>query len=299
MSIETLQARHGIPDKVQFVRRSDGAEVVKVTADHGSALVALKGAHVMSFIPAGGQDLLWVSPDTFVAGPGAIRGGIPVCWPWFATHQTDAAAPAHGFARTEPWVVQETVALPGGDVRLAFTFATRPEHQRWFEGSAEAILTVTVGRALNLSLETHNSGGKPFHLTQALHSYFNVGDIARVSVAGLEGTEYLDKVEAFARKRQAGPVTIDREVDRIYVATSATTTIDDPAMGRRITVTKQGSASTVVWNPWAERAARMGDLGPDGWRHFLCVETTNAGPDTIHLAPGERHILEAQISLTP
>ena len=293
MTIAQLQTSHGIPGRVDVRQAADGAALIEITAPGGRALVALKGGHVLSWIPAGRSEVLWLSPVADIAGPAAIRGGVPVCWPWFATHPTDADKPMHGFARTAHWRVLRTDAA-AGETRVVLGFETRPEHAALWPHAAALSLEIVVGDRLGLVLETHNTGGAAFELTQALHTYFAVADISHVTVEGLDATDYLDKVDGFARKTQSGAVTFDGEVDRIYVGTPAETTIVDPGLGRRITIAKRGSASTVVWNPGPVRAARMADVGPEQWRRYVCVETTNAGPDVVHLAPGARHVLAAE-----
>jgi glucose-6-phosphate 1-epimerase len=290
MGIDTLQARWGRHGEVEF-DAEDGVPVVVVTHPAATARIALKGAQVMSYVPTGAE-LLWVSPSARLAGPQAMRGGIPVCWPWFAAHPVDTGKPMHGFARTSPWEVTGIGGTDGSSpVTVEMALSTGPEHAPLWPHQARLQLTVEIGATLALKLATSNTGAEPFQLTQALHTYFRVGDVSRATVHGLDGIVYLDKVESFARKRQAGPVTIDREVDRIYVGTTGGVTIEDLSLARRIAITKKGSASTVVWNPGAERGAQMSDVGAEAWRHFLCVETTNAGDDVTRVEPGTRHEL--------
>jgi D-hexose-6-phosphate mutarotase len=154
--------------------------------------------------------------------------------------------------------------------------------------------TITVGQELEVELATTNTGAAPFQLGQALHTYFTVGDIRRTTVAGLEGCEYLDKVGGSVRKRQDGPVAFTQETDRIYLGTRGCCGIVDPVLDRTILITSTGSRSTVVWNPWIEKADKMGDFGPDGHLGMVCVETANAAEDVITLAPGATHCMTAQ-----
>lgn len=299
MAIHALQERFGLAGQVMFVAAEDGAPVIDVTHPAATARIALKGGQVMSFVPAGGDELLWVSLAARLAGPEAMRGGIPVCWPWFAAHPADPAKPMHGFARTATWEVTATRApAGGGPVAVDLAFATGPAHAAVWPGRARLGLTIEVGDTLALALTTENTGDQPFDLTQALHTYFRVADVTQATVHGLDGVDYLDKVDGFARKRQAGPVIIAGEVDRIYVGTTGDVTIEDAALGRRIAIDKQGSASTVVWNPGSERGARMPDVGPHAWRDYLCVETTNAGDDVVRVAPGEKHRLAVTYAVT-
>jgi glucose-6-phosphate 1-epimerase len=300
MRIEELQERYGVPGRVSFVLAADGAPVVAVTAAEGQALVSLKGAQLLSYAPAGQQDLLWLSPAARLGDVTPIRGGIPVCWPWFASHPTDRKKPIHGFVRNVLWDVAAVDVLDkGARVRIRFEFVTGVQQRTVWPHEALVTLTVDVGAQLALSLETLNTGGQAFALTQALHAYFRVGDITRTAVLGLDRTIYLDKLQNFARKRQTGPVVFDGEVDRIYVDTVKTMVIRDTERDLRIAVNKQGSSSTVVWNPGPQRSAQLGDMGPEGWRRMVCVETANAGDDVIRVDPGGRHVLGAIYGLAP
>ncbi len=300
MDIDTLQARFGRPGRVAFEATDEGASLIAVTHPRGRARVSLKGAQVLSYVPAGGREMLWVSPLARMAGPDAMRGGIPVCWPWFAAHPAGGGKPMHGFVRTANWDVVETGDAPeGGALRIVLGFSTSEAHQSLWPHRAKVTLTVEVGDRLTLALETTNTGATPFELTEALHTYFAVADVARTHVLGLEGVDYLDKVDGFVRKRQVGPVGSNAEVDRIYVGTTAATCIEDAGHGRRITISKGGSASTVVWNPARERGAGMPDVGSEAWRDFVCVETTNAGSDVVRLGPGASHTLSAVYETAP
>ena len=300
MDIDALQARFGRPGRVAVRGSNDGAPLIEVTHPQARARISLKGAQVLSFIPAGGSELLWVSPVARMAGPDAMRGGIPVCWPWFAAHPTDPAKPMHGFVRTAVWALIETGdAADGQAARIVLRTSTTEAHQALWPHQATVQLTVEVGARLTLALETINTGATPFDLTGALHTYFKVSDVTQAQVLGLDGIDYLDKVEGFARKRQMGPVVFNSEVDRIYVGTSSATAIEDAGLSRRIAIAKGGSTSTVVWNPARERGARMPDVGPEAWRDFVCVETSNAGDDVVHVVPGASHTLSAVYEVTP
>jgi D-hexose-6-phosphate mutarotase len=269
--------------------------VVELTSPHGRAQVALFGGLVTSWQPQGHDEVLWLSSTGHLDGNDRVpRGGIPVCWPWFADHPTDPSLPAHGFARKSAWEPALTDATTG-DVRLTLrTDVAAVGHVPW-PHRAELSLEVILGATLEVRLTTRNIGDAPFDLTQALHSYFRVGDVTRVEVQGLDGVSYLDKLDGFAQKRQAGAITIDREVDRIYFDTTGAIDLIDPMLGRTIRVTRSGSTSAVVWNPWIAKAARLGDVadagGADAYLRMLCIETANAGPDVVTVQPGGTHTL--------
>lgn len=297
-TLDSLQARFSHHDSLQFATVGETV-LVRIATRKAEALVSLKGGHVLQFTPRGQQDLLWLSPQADIGGSGPIRGGVPVCWPWFADHPADRTKPLHGFARTASWdLIAVDPARPDG-LGLTLSFETDGRHTALWPHSARLTLGIVIGDSLRLDLETLNSGSSPFDITEALHAYFRVGEVERTTVRGLDGVTYLDKVDAFARKLQTGDVTFGGEVDRVYVGTRADTEIIDAALGRRISIGKAGSSSTVVWNPAAARAARMGDLGPDGWRRYVCVETTNAGDDIVTLQPGESHTLRAIYGIRP
>lgn len=293
----TLNQRFGIDGVLAFREEANGFVIVEVSNPHASASIAMQGAHLMRFQPKGQEALIWLSPEAKLVTGKSIRGGVPVCWPWFGAHTADAALPAHGFARTVPWRLNQVHTLADGSTQLEFeliqTSATRTQ---WPQACTLRNI-ITIGQSLRHELVTTNLDSEPMELGEALHTYFQVGDVRQVSVNGLEGRDYLDKVRDFARDTQAGPLRFRGEVDRIYLDAPATTEIRDPRMNRRIIIRSQGSRSTVVWNPWIEKAAAMGDLGPNGYRNMLCVETANAAEDTVTLAPGAQHRLVARYTI--
>ncbi|NOT72363.1 MAG: D-hexose-6-phosphate mutarotase, partial [Hyphomicrobium sp.] len=261
------------------------------------AVVALQGAQVLSWCAHGdAQDRLWLSPQAKLGTGKAVRGGIPVCWPWFGPHPTDTTKPAHGFVRSAPWTVAGSAASPAR-ARLVLTFDTKDIAPELWAPRARAELEITVGETLSLALSTDNLSSAPFTLTQALHTYLAVGDIADVSVTGLEAARYVDQLDHGAVKHQSGAITIDCEVDRIYQACVNDVVVSDRNFGREIRVSKSGSQSTVIWNPWTLKAARLGDIGDTGHTRMLCVETANAGEDVVTLAPRARHRMETEISV--
>ena len=294
-----LNARLGLHDQLRFVEGLGGLPVVEIENAQASASLALQGAHLLTWTPRGQQPVIWLSPDAKFAPGKSVRGGVPVCWPWFGPHPGEPAFPAHGFARTVPWEPVETEVLHDGRTHLVLRLVQTEATRAQWPHACEVVLEVTVGATLEIALLTHNLGESAFTLGQALHTYFAVGDVRRAAVQGLDGCPYLDKVEDFARKQQAGAVTIGAEVDRIYLDSRADCLIEDPVWGRRIRIAKQGSASTVVWNPWIEKAAQMGDLGSEGYLHMLCVESANAAEDVVRLAPGGTHRLWVRYGVEP
>lgn len=293
-TLDALNTRFGMADHLHFEDQTLGLPVAHISTPHGTARLSLYGGHVLSWQPTGQQPVIWVSPAAIYATGTAIRGGVPVCWPWFGSV---AGKVSHGFARTSVWQVRGADVATDGAVTLRLGLQDDAHTRTLWPHAFDLELVVTVGSTLTLSLITRNTGDAPFTLTQALHTYFCVGDIHHTTVHGLEGTTYLDKPQNFAEFPQTGPITFSGEVDRVYINTVADCVIDDAAWGRRIRVAKSGSTSTVVWNPWAEREKAMVDMAPGDHIGMVCVETCNAGPDQIVVAPQAAHALVATFSL--
>ncbi len=298
-ALDELNRRFGIVDTLRFEELSSGFIVARVSNAFGTASIALQGAHVMTWQPRGQQPVIWLSEQAKFAPGKSIRGGVPVCWPWFGPHATDPKFPGHGFARTVPWELIDIEALPDGRMHLVFEIIQNDATRAQWPHPSRARSIITVGQELEVQLVTTNTGTEPFQLGQALHTYFQVGDIRQVTLHGFDGCEYIDKVADGARKQQQGPVTFTQETDRIYLDTYGYCEIRDPVLNRSILITATGSRSTVVWNPWTEKAEKMGDLGPDGYLKMVCVETANAAEDVVVLKPNQEHVMAAQCRLLP
>ena len=281
------------------VEDAGGYPVLALRNDHASARVALQGAHVLDFTPRGQKPVLWMSRRAVFAAGKAVRGGVPVCWPWFGPHPSDASKPAHGFARTAAWSLASAKRTPDGGHEAVFRLPAGAGAAVGWTAPVDLTLTVTVGTALKMLLAARNAGAAPVVLGGALHSYFAVGDVSRARVTGLDGRPYVDQLNPAARTVQAGPVLFAAETDRVYDDPGPACAVEDPAWGRRIVIEKSGSRSTVVWNPWTEKARRMADLGEDQFRDFVCVETANALADVVAVAPGGAHALEALVRTEP
>ncbi|MGE3916806.1 MAG: D-hexose-6-phosphate mutarotase [Hyphomicrobiaceae bacterium] len=291
-------AVHARPPHVAIEESPLGGPVARLTHGRFQVLVALHGAQVLNWTEDG-DGLLWLSPVARIRTGKGIRGGIPVCWPWFADHPTDVTKAAHGFVRHRPWAIA-TTAVTADAVSITLATATTDSDLTLWPHRAEARLTVTLGDGMSLSLETRNTGDAPFALTEALHTYFRVSDISAASVTGLEGRAYLDKLEGFARKTQNGAIAVPAEVDRIYLGDTSHITLADAGSRRRIGIASAGSRSAVVWNPWTAKTARLGDMGsPEAFRQMLCIETANAGDDIVTLAPGGTHVLGVTYIVEP
>lgn len=297
--IDELQQRFALSDKLSFILVGENQPALEINTPLCTARVVLQGAHLCEWTPVNEKPVIWLSEQASFMKGRSIRGGIPVCWPWFGAHPTQSDFPAHGFARTVDWQLVSTGLLADGRVELVFELAVDPDNrdalsekiQYWWPYQTPVSLRMTLGQTLELALETRNAGTQPVTITEALHTYFAVSDITQTRVTGLAQCDYLDKVKDFARFTQQGDIEFNGEVDRVYLDTTANCLIHDPAWQRTIQIEKQNSQSTVVWNPWRDTALAMGDMGEAGYRQMLCVETANAASNKITLQPGESHRL--------
>ncbi len=295
MTLDQLNNDYAITGLLEFEKGEGGFPVARIDNGKARARISVYAGQVLSYQPAGeAHDLLFVSEAAYYQAGKAIKGGIPVCWPWFGPDPEARGRPAHGFVRNRPWVVRATEVLAGGDTRIILGLTDSPESRDIWPHAFDLSLSATIGSGLRVELLTRNTGDQPFTLTQALHSYFNIGAIGQVQVFGLEDGDYLDKAGDGGRYTQRGAVRFDREVDRIYLDAPTGLVIDDAALGRRISIATSGSRTAVVWNPWATITAGMGDLRDDDYQRFVCVETANAATDSIEVKPGGEYRLSAE-----
>ncbi|MDE2389960.1 MAG: D-hexose-6-phosphate mutarotase [Betaproteobacteria bacterium] len=288
MTIEQLNTQFGIAGQLQFIAGNGGLPMIQVKTAKAKALISIHAGQVLSYQPAGEpEDVMFLSEKAYYQDGKAIKGGAPICWPWFGADPEGKGRPGHGFVRNRGWNVVATEALANGDIKVTVGLDDTPETQAIWPHSFNLRQEIVIGDSLNLSLITRNTGKETFTITQAFHTYFKVGDIAQAKVLGLNGCDYLDKAGGGnTQKHQTGDVTIDAEVDRIYLNVGNTLTIDDAALNRRIQITSQGSKTAVVWNPWEKIAKDMVDLEDHDYQRLLCVETTNAADDVREVAPG-------------
>jgi glucose-6-phosphate 1-epimerase len=273
-----------------------GQPRVRVTGARADAELYLQGGHLTQWQPRGAAPVLFLSSRAAYAPGKAIRGGVPVVFPWFGPHPTDRGAAMHGFARTAPWRLVGSGPGPADSVVLELALEDDAATRAVWPPAFALRYRVGVGDTLELALEIANTSSVPFTFEAALHTYLAVGDVRAVGITGLEHTTYIDKVDGMARKRHgAEPLRLTGETDRVFVGTRARCVVDDRALGRRLVVDKTGSATTVVWNPWAAKTAGIADLEPDDWRRLICVETANAADDAVTLPAGARHVMTATL----
>ncbi|MFN3544770.1 MAG: dihydroxy-acid dehydratase [Thiobacillus sp.] len=295
-------ARFAIPGQLAFRVGAGGLTYADIDNHGGRATICLQGAHLVSYRPKSQQaPVVWVSDAAKFAPGKSIRGGVPVCWPWFGPHDSESGFPAHGFARTVPWEVVGTRRRSDARTEICLQLVETDATRAQWPYATRLTLTIIVGDKLEVKLATTNTSDAPVKIGEALHTYFQISDIGAVKVEGLEGCEYHDKVEGFARKKQKGDIAFGGEVDRVYVNTGTDCVIVDPGLKRRIRIAKTGSQSTVVWTPWSEKAEKMGDMGKGksgaGWREMVCVESGNAMDNVVTVAPGATHTLAVTYSV--
>jgi glucose-6-phosphate 1-epimerase len=267
---------------IRFDSGNGGLRRAVISTPLAEAHVYLHGAHVTHFQPRGQGPVLFVSRKAIFAAGKPIRGGVPVCFPWFGNKEDDPQAALHGTVRLREWEVE----------------ATTPDSitLRTSEPPFVVRHVVTVRETLTMSLAVQNTGNTPARFEEALHSYFAVSDVRRVTIEGLAGAEYLDKTDGFKRKREGtGLMRLTQEPDRLYLNTTTTCVVDDPGWQRKLIIEKRNSAATVVWNPWEKRAAAIPDFAADEWPGMLCIETVNARENAVTLPAGETHTMTAVV----
>ncbi len=265
-----------------------------IATRHGSAFVARHGAQLLSWTPDGEADILWLSPQASPL-PTPIRGGVPLCWPWFARQGVASTAAQHGPVRSAGWEISEVSLDTDEEVRLSFMPLSRGFIDLDSSIDVSVTMTLWVGQSLRQTLHTRNSGKGVFTLTQALHSYFAVADATQIEFAGVDGLHYRDKLLGGAQQHQVLPFVALPPCDRVYEGANGRYRLRDPIRRRDILIESDGSASVVVWNPGAQAGEQMTDVGANNWRNFFCVEVANAGSDVITLAPQSTHALSQTV----
>jgi glucose-6-phosphate 1-epimerase len=294
--IDALNRGFGIPNLVEVLSGNGGLPKIRVTAPWVSAELYLYGAQLTSWQPVNSQEVLFLSEDSNWRDGRAIRGGIPVCFPWFRAKADDSSAPAHGVVRTKEWKL-ESVQVDGESIVLVCSTENDESTHRWWPHPFRLVHKLSIGKSLRLELNATNTGQIPFRFEEALHTYFRVSEAEKVSIRGLDQIAYLDNVDGNRGKNQSGDLIFTAKTDNAYIDVHSPAELIDPAWRRRIRTEKVNSATTVVWNPGQEGAASLSDLGNDEWRQFACVEASNILGSAISLAPGEQHSMQATINV--
>ena len=268
----------------------NGFEYVEITNSAASVRIAIQGAHLFHYCRKGQRPLIWLSEKSHMEHGKAIRGGIPVCWPWFGPNPDDPSLPQHGFARTSMWELAGTEEPDSETSTVILTLCDSGESHLLWPFNFELELEITAGHSLCAALTTKNIDTRPFTITSALHSYFNISDISQAEIHGLEGTACFDKVLQ-QECRIDHPLRISKEVDRVFQDVRYPLHLQDT--DRTVEIQAQGSRSAVVWNPWKEKCAAMADMPSDGYKTMVCVEVANALNDARTVKPGTSHCLKA------
>ncbi|MCK9373802.1 MAG: D-hexose-6-phosphate mutarotase [Sulfuricurvum sp.] len=292
MEIETLNALHSLAGTLTFREGPGGLPIALITTPDATAAISPYGAHLLS-CTLGSQELLFLSQKAIFNQGTPIRGGVPICWPWFGPDPQQRGRSDHGLARTRMWNVVSSALIPDGGCILTLELTDTPETYALWPHRFRLTLTLTVGKTLSMELTTHNLGDIPMELTQALHTYFAVGDISQTVITGLEGYTYADKTDGGTEKIQSGPLCIDAETDRIYPFDGGDIIIHDESLKRTIRITCEGSKTAVVWNPWSRVCEEKNDLSADDYKKMVCIETANTGDEIITLLPAKSHRLRA------
>ena len=298
MNIEQLNADYGIANKVQFVEGKGGFPVIEIKNEYAKAVISVYAGQVLSFQPvAQAEDMMFLSSQAYYQEGKAMKGGTPICWPWFGPDPEAKGRSSHGFVRNRLWQMREVVTTQDGATQVIMGLVDTEETRTIWDYAFDVAIAITVGSSLTVELITRNTGDRPFFITQALHTYFKIGDINQVKVLGLEDNAYLDKVDGGKQKTQTGAVTFSAECDRIYLDVPPELTIEDEALKRKIKVTATNSNTAIVWNPGATISAKMADLGDRDYQHFVCVETANAANEIIEVAAGSEYKMTAHYAI--
>ena len=299
MNIAELSKQFAIDDVLQVTEGKGSLPFVEITNAHASATISLYGGQVLSYKKASQQTLLFLSNKAYYEEGKAIKGGVPICWPWFGNDPEGKGRPAHGFARNSLWQLANTQQLENGATKVVLKLSDNEKSLALWPYQFELELTVIVGEQLSLELTTKNTGDQAFRITQALHTYFSVQSVDDVSVEGLDQKNYLDKAKANSgaeEKVQSGDVIFDGEVDRVYLDVPHELRLKQ-ASSHDVLIKTAHNKTAVVWNPWKALCEQSADLQPDDYRRFVCVETANAASDIVQLSAGEHFTLAAVYEL--
>jgi glucose-6-phosphate 1-epimerase len=295
-SIDELNRRFAIPGVAQITSGNGGLPRVSIATPVATAEIYLHGAQVTSWRPAGHEDVIFLSRQSQFEAGRAIRGGIPVCFPWFRNKVDDPKAPSHGVVRTKAWEL-DSVELHGNGVLVSLSTVSDEGTRAWWPHDFHLVHRATIGTQLTQELIMTNTDPGPVRFEEALHTYYHVGAAESVHIRGLDGVAYLDNTDGNREKRQEGDIVFTAQTDRAYLDTTHAIEIFDPVLRRRIRLEKQDSRTTVVWNPWSTGAQSLSDLGDDEWQTMACVEASNMRAYPVDLAPGQQHTMKTVIQV--
>jgi glucose-6-phosphate 1-epimerase len=294
-AVEELDLRFGIPGVARISTGNGGLPRIRITSSQAEGEMYLHGAQVTSWKPLENEEVLFLSTKSRWQEGQAIRGGIPICFPWFRAKADDPKAPAHGFVRTRSWQLDSIVDDEPG-VCVSMSTESDEQTRRWWPAEFRLVHRVAFGPKLIMELVCTNTGKTNLRFEEALHAYNRVSDVAKVRLQGLDAAHFLDNTDSNTEKVQRGDVTIASATDNAFIGTQNDVDLIDPKLRRHIRLSKANSLTSIVWNPWSEGAARLGDLSDVEWTQFLCVEASNILTASVSLAPGEEHKMTAVLS---
>ena len=284
---------------MKVTKDESGLEYIEIDNDLAEVKIALQGGHVVWWRPKStAHDVLWLSSNARYEKGRSIRGGVPICWPWFGQHPTDGSFCNHGFARVIPWKLEDCVRLKNGAVKIILKMLPTEAATKQLTYDYDLELTIIVGHTLYLNLKTTNLSNNPFTIGEGYHTYFYISDIENIKITGLENAVYTDKFDNFNRNIEKNAITFKGAFDRVYSNTSNDCYIEDEKFNRVITIKKSNSNSTVIWTPGKDNAIEMGDMGEkDEWRRMVCVETANTLENSIVVYPTLSHSIATEYSV--
>ncbi|MCK5729341.1 MAG: D-hexose-6-phosphate mutarotase [Methylococcales bacterium] len=300
LNIQTLNSQFSHIKAVGFVEGKNGLPFIQVENQKASALISIYAGQVLSYQPvAESEDLLFISNNAYFIDGKAIKGGVPICWPWFggASTKEGEKLPDHGFVRDNFWTVSSCDTLENGDTKIKLTFTSSTTTHKLWSYPFHLSLDIIIGDSLTLDLITKNTGDQCFSITEALHTYFKVANIQKIDILGLEKTNYLDKGNHFTPSFQTESIKISKATDHIYTDIKHNIRIIDPVLKRKITITSSGNKNVVVWNPWQAGSHAIADLRDEDYQHFICVEIANTESKKIEIKPNHHHRLTANYTL--
>jgi len=293
-TIEELDRRFALAGLAHVVPGQGGLPKVRITTPEAEGEMYLHGAQVTSWKPAGAEEVIFLSKHAQWHEGIAIRGGIPICFPWFRAKADDPKAPSHGLVRTKAWSL-ESITSEDDSVTVAMSTMSDDDTRKWWPADFRLVHRATFGPELKLELVVTNTGTASLRFEEALHTYHKVGQVKNIRIRGLEGVAYLDNTDSNREKTQQGDVVITKPTDNAYLDTQGEIELVDGEMKRRIRITKENSRTTVVWNPGREGAKSLSDLGNDEWQQMVCVEASNVLRFASDLAPAQQHTMQATI----
>ena len=272
---------------IQLKEVENGFACIEVVNDVACAEIALQGGHIFHYARCDEEPLLWLSDESEFSYAKAIRGGVPICWPSFGMN--NPKLPQHGFARTSIFSFVSSTEMDEGTTEVVLSLIDNEISRALWNNKFELLVKITISKELSIELTTVNKDKKSFTITQALHSYFKISDIANIAIEGLEAKPYLDALTGIIH-HQEGSITFDKEIDRVYQEVDENIRLKDTK--RTIELAHSGSLSSVIWNPWIEKSKRMSAMSEEAYKEFVCIETANAYADFKVLEPGESHTLK-------